>query len=237
MLERIRSRLTYANVASSLALFLVVGGGTALASYVVSSNSQIGPGTISGHSPPAAAHSNLIQHSVNAQDLAPSSVNSAAIQNGQVGPLDLNVATTKATSMYKDGPTSIALVCDPSPPFGCSDPPPLITLNLPKGNYVVIAKLYLANNSGSEVPAGCLLTAGGVSGDTDQESVYLGQSGHAASELPISLNVNHVFSTGSGNVMLSCESGLNVSFNPDVEALQVKVTAMRASYLLNTPAP
>jgi uncharacterized membrane protein len=45
----IRSHLTYANVMSTLAVFLVIGGGTALASYVVSSNSQVGPDTISGH--------------------------------------------------------------------------------------------------------------------------------------------------------------------------------------------
>jgi hypothetical protein len=38
-MRRIRSRLTYASVMSTLAVFLVVGGGTAIASYVVSSNS------------------------------------------------------------------------------------------------------------------------------------------------------------------------------------------------------
>ena len=43
-MRRIRDRLTHANVMSSLAVFLVLGGGTALAAYVVSSNSQIGPG-------------------------------------------------------------------------------------------------------------------------------------------------------------------------------------------------
>src|SRR5204862_7865489 len=33
----------------ALPIFLVLGGGTALATYVVSSNSQIAPGTVSGH--------------------------------------------------------------------------------------------------------------------------------------------------------------------------------------------
>ena len=51
MLRQIRTRLTYANVMSTLAVFLVLGGGTALASYVVSWNSQVGPDAISGHNP------------------------------------------------------------------------------------------------------------------------------------------------------------------------------------------
>jgi hypothetical protein len=53
----IRSHLTYANVAATLALFLVVSGGAAAAvTYVVSFNIQIGPGTVSGHTPPSGKH-------------------------------------------------------------------------------------------------------------------------------------------------------------------------------------
>jgi hypothetical protein len=68
--QRIRSHLTYANVMATLAVFLVIGGGTALASYVVSSNSQIGPGTISGHKPPSGKHANIIAGSINGTDIA-----------------------------------------------------------------------------------------------------------------------------------------------------------------------
>jgi hypothetical protein len=66
----IRSHLTYANVMSTLAVFLVIGGGTALASYVISSNTQVGPGTISGHNPPTGKHSNIIPGSINGADIA-----------------------------------------------------------------------------------------------------------------------------------------------------------------------
>jgi hypothetical protein len=69
-MRRIRSHLTYANVMSTLAVFLVLGGGTALAAYVVSSNSQIGPGTVSGHKPPTGKHANVIAGSINGQDIA-----------------------------------------------------------------------------------------------------------------------------------------------------------------------
>lgn len=71
---RIRSRLTYANVMVTILAFVVLGGGTALASFVVSSNSQIGPGTVSGHKPPAGKHANLILKSIGAGDLASGSV-------------------------------------------------------------------------------------------------------------------------------------------------------------------
>jgi hypothetical protein len=76
---RIRRNLTYANVISTLSLFLVLGGGTALAAYVVGSNSQIGPGTVSGHKPPSGDHANIIAGSVNGQDVANSSLSGAKI--------------------------------------------------------------------------------------------------------------------------------------------------------------
>src|SRR5436190_16530645 len=69
-MARICQHLTYANVISTLCLFLLLGGGTALAAYVVSSNSQIGPGTISGHKPPTGKHANVIANSINGQDIA-----------------------------------------------------------------------------------------------------------------------------------------------------------------------
>lgn len=70
-----RSHLTYANVMATLAVFLVLGGGTALAAYVISSNSQIGPGTVSGHKPPSGKHANIILGSISSGDLALGAVN------------------------------------------------------------------------------------------------------------------------------------------------------------------
>jgi hypothetical protein len=64
-----RSHLTFANVVSLAALFVALGG-TAMAAYVVSSNSQIGPGTVSGHKPPTGKHANIIANSINGKDIA-----------------------------------------------------------------------------------------------------------------------------------------------------------------------
>jgi hypothetical protein len=78
-MRRIRPHLTYANVMATIAVFLVLGGGTALAAYVVSSNSQIGPGTVSGHKAPSGKHANVIGGSLNGQDVADNSLNGADI--------------------------------------------------------------------------------------------------------------------------------------------------------------
>ena len=52
--QRIRSRMTFANVVSLAALFVALGGTATAVTYVVSSNSQIGPGHQSpGHQPPS----------------------------------------------------------------------------------------------------------------------------------------------------------------------------------------
>jgi hypothetical protein len=69
-----RQHLTYANVMVTILAFVVLGGGTALAAYVVSSNSQIGPDTVSGHKPPSGKHANIIAGSINREDVATSSL-------------------------------------------------------------------------------------------------------------------------------------------------------------------
>jgi hypothetical protein len=88
-MSRIRGRLTYANVVATLSLFLVLAGGTALASYVVTSNSQVGPNVISGHKPPRGDHANVAGGSLAAIDLASGAVTSGKIANGQVMAPDL----------------------------------------------------------------------------------------------------------------------------------------------------
>jgi hypothetical protein len=83
MLDRIRARLTFANVVSVFALFFALGG-SAYAAYVVNSNSDVAPNTISGHAPPSGDHSNLIAGSVTTQDLASGSVTGGRIAAGAI---------------------------------------------------------------------------------------------------------------------------------------------------------
>ena len=90
MHQWLRSRLTYANVMSTVAVFLVLGGGTALAAYVVSSNSQIGPGTISGHKPPTGKHANVIAGSVNGTDIAANAVGTNKVVDNTLTGTDID---------------------------------------------------------------------------------------------------------------------------------------------------
>jgi hypothetical protein len=68
-IRHIRPRLTFANVVSVIALFVALGG-TALASIVVSQNSQVARRTISGHRPPSGKHPNIIAGSITGKDIA-----------------------------------------------------------------------------------------------------------------------------------------------------------------------
>src|SRR3954452_6098743 len=74
-----------AMIVACVALFVALGGTAAAVTYVVSSNSQIAPGTISGHNPPSGKHGNIISGSVNGTDLAPNSVGSSEIGANAVG--------------------------------------------------------------------------------------------------------------------------------------------------------
>jgi len=98
-MRRICSHLTYANVMATLAVFLVLGGGTALASYVISSNSQIGPNTISGHKPPTGAHANVIAESINGQDVAANGLRGAdVLESSLTGNVQKLIYTANATN-------------------------------------------------------------------------------------------------------------------------------------------
>jgi hypothetical protein len=73
-----------AMIVACVALFVALGGTALAATYVVSSNSQVGPGTISGHHPPAGSHTNVIAGSVSTSDLADGLVNSSKLAGGAV---------------------------------------------------------------------------------------------------------------------------------------------------------
>ena len=77
-MRRFRPRSVY-DVLALMSFFLVLCGGTALASVVISSNSQVGAGTISGHRPPTGNHTNIIAGSVGTSDLADGLVNSSKL--------------------------------------------------------------------------------------------------------------------------------------------------------------
>ena len=66
---RSRFRPSPAMIVACIALFVAIGGTATAVTYVVSSNSQVGPGTISGHAPPTGKHANVIPNSINGRDI------------------------------------------------------------------------------------------------------------------------------------------------------------------------
>jgi hypothetical protein len=97
MLKKVRPRLTYANVMVTVLTFVVLGGGTAIASFVINSNADVAPNTISGHVPPAGDHANLITGSVGSGDLASGSVLTAKVAADAItGAKVLNKSLTSA---------------------------------------------------------------------------------------------------------------------------------------------
>ena len=81
---RSRFRPSPAMIVACITLFALRGTATAV-TYVVSSNSQIGPNPISGHKPPTGKHSNVIAGSVNRQDVADNSLGGRRHQRVDAG--------------------------------------------------------------------------------------------------------------------------------------------------------
>jgi hypothetical protein len=69
-MKKISLRPSPAMIVACVALFVALGG-TTVASVIISSNSQVGRNTISGHKPPSGKHYNIIAGSIGGSDLSP----------------------------------------------------------------------------------------------------------------------------------------------------------------------
>lgn len=87
-MKKMRKKLTYANVMSSLAVFLVLGGATAVAAGHLGKNSvgtaQLKPGAVTGKKirSQAITGANIKDGSVSPSDIAPNSITAAQIADG-----------------------------------------------------------------------------------------------------------------------------------------------------------
>jgi hypothetical protein len=103
MVERIRSRLTYANIMSTLALFFALTTGT-----VYAANEWTGANIVDGSLTAADLAVGTIgtlrvqDNSLQAADLAPDSVGSSEIANGAVGTSELKIDAVQAINIADD---------------------------------------------------------------------------------------------------------------------------------------
>jgi hypothetical protein len=214
-MRRIRSHLTYANVMATIAVFLVLGGGTALAAYVVSSNSQIGPGTVSGHKPPTGKHANIIGGSITAQDVANNGLGGQVIAEptltGNAQKLIFHAATGPIpTEIATVGPYAIKAACEePSPAHWALT----LYVNGPAGT-ASYTYLDSVNDNGIDDPTG------GFRSDTrpipaNQDDPIFGIYADTSYQTPPNGNFHHA----AGTVMLRSGSVLvQVDFDVVVDA-------------------
>ncbi|MFL1901137.1 hypothetical protein ACJWDR_18770 [Streptomyces tauricus] len=100
-------------------------------------------------------------------------------------------------------------------------------LRLPAGSYTIFAKLNLDVASGGNQHIRCFLRAGG-----DFDRSIANHDGTIAF-MPMSLNVVHTFAA-PGSVVLRCG---HVFAGGSTPVSFIKITAIRASSLSNTPMP
>ena len=79
MLSKLRSRLTYANVMVTILAFFVFGSGTAYATVIITSNSQVAAHTIAGAKAATGINQNIIPASLAGSDLASGTVTAANV--------------------------------------------------------------------------------------------------------------------------------------------------------------
>jgi hypothetical protein len=142
----------------------------------------------------------------------------------QIAKLGNEIAATEGVySAFKQGPVDINSVgVFPLLP----DAPSLAaiaSLSVPPGKYAIDAKLLLAGSSNEKH---CRLAAGG---DTDDVREY------ASFEVAPSLQMVHDF-TEAGLITLSCADNATAGNTSD-KAYFIKITAIRARSLTNTPSP
>jgi hypothetical protein len=121
-MDRVRRHISFANVTSALALFVAMGGGTAIA--LTGQNTVFSDDIVNGQVKTAdladagVTNAKLATASVTAGKIAPSSVNSGHIVNGQVAPIDIKpaegwhpVAAGSSTADQCADPSKVAVFC------------------------------------------------------------------------------------------------------------------------------
>jgi hypothetical protein len=238
----VRGHLTYANVVSTLALVLVLGGGTAaLASVIITSNSQVAQNTISGHHPPVGVHSNLIGGSVNGTDLATGSVTGGKLAaNSVVGSkvidgsltgsdvqansltgTQINAGTLGEVPLAKIGGLGRFIGGQPCNPGANVIDCAITTINLPTASRVLlIGQANGYSENGNDYSAECTLVTntGDVAG-TRQD--WAGSSGSI--EPGAMVGITGVLPAGSHDFAVDCYDFGNTAFQ------EVGITAVAIS--------
>lgn len=184
-MKQIRQRLTYANVMSTIAVFFVIGGASALAATQLAKNS-VGSKQLKKNAVVAAKIKNnavtsakikngavtngkLGGNSVTGDKLAAGSVTSGKIADGGVGALQLD-ANQRSEVVSTSTSSSFDFVDTYNPATWTT----VQSVNLPNGSWVVHSHIGIAIG-GSTTHVGCrMLQAGQVLSQTGTQGEVLG---------------------------------------------------------------
>jgi hypothetical protein len=168
--KQIRQRLTYANVMSSIAVFLVIGGATAFAAL---GRNTVGTKQLKRN---AVSAQKIKREAVSKEKLRTNSVITEKILNNAVTTPKIPDGAVTTSKILDSAVTSAKLdTGERSQVFAFSagtafdlfdsyDPATwttVMSLNLPDGNWVVLANVGFAINSVTETHVGCRLNQNG----------------------------------------------------------------------------
>jgi hypothetical protein len=229
---RIKSRLSYANVMSSIAVFVVLGGGAyaTIDRKIGSADIQKGAVTTPKIKKQAVKTGKIRDQTIRNADVRPDHLPMGGIRGDRIVESSLSQvpsAATAADADLLDGLDSTAFQRARTRVFQASRAEALdfatgstlAELTLAQGTYLVLAKLSIIHpGAGNDATTTCDLSVPGPNDDSQKSR--MGGGGTAADQLGFPLATTF---TGSGDVSLSCTnfSGNNDAFNIKLIALRV----------------
>jgi molybdopterin-binding protein len=225
--KQIRQRLTYANVMSSIAVFLLIGGATAFAALGRNTvgTKQLKRNSVSAEKikREAVSKQKLRTNSVITEKILNNAVTTPKIPDGAV--ITSKIPDSAVTSAKLDtGERSQAVSFSAGTAFDLFDSydpatwTTVMSLNLPDGNWVVVANVGLSINSVTETHAGCRLNQNGsvlAQAGTEGERVSAG--------VPSLDGIDLTAVAGGGMITVTCGDTLT-----GTSAVNRTLTAIRA---------
>jgi hypothetical protein len=207
-MKRLRGKLTYSNVVSTLCLILVVGGGTAYAATQMLPKNSVGPKQIRKEAVTPAKLSKAAERTLTGPQgpTGPQGSKGDKGDRGEKGDRGPSNAITKANPGFVPWSTNYTTI---------------ESISLDAGSWVVTATGLANNDEGSAEAAECRLLVGGTIVAATGE-IFLAPFHQAGAHVPFSLNGAAAVSAG-GAAELRCESsgaGGNV-VGPSITAIQV----------------
>lgn len=202
-MNRISKKLTYANVIASLALFLALGGASALAATQLAKNSvgtkqlKSGAVTTAKIKKEAVAGAKIKNAAVSEGKLADGAVSAAKLADGAVGTGKL-VEAERSQVVASSASSAFDLVDTYNPETWTT----VMSVNLPSGNWVVQASVAVSIG-GETTHIGCRMVQGG------KVLAQGGTEGQKLGFVPALDEVSLAAVAGAGQVTVNCGDSLD----------------------------